>query len=1253
MADYSLKLQANIDTSQILRQLQTIEQKGLNVNIKPDSFRDLAIKIEAANKSLRSMDITLDKIKASNLEISNKIKTTGEEATEQVKKVNSELNKTPKLFRKTSQGLTDIFEKMSKFYAVSQAIGVITTSFDEAWNAVVDLDTAVTEFQKVSDLSGDSLDKYKTKLADIGKETARTGKEMLEAATIFKRSGFSEDDAATLAQMATLYQNIADGEVSAADASSFIIASMKAFNIEASNSIEILDSINSISNNFAVSSSDLATALPKVSATLAQAGNTMQQSMALITAGAEIMPNQASRIARGLRSVTLNLQGFNEEGEQDLTLVPKMESNFNKLGLTLYGQNGQLKSTFDIFKDLSGVWKDLDTNTKNYYASLIGGKTQVDIVNSILSNFTTAIKANEAALNNLSPAWQENEAYMQHIEAAFQGLKASFQSLVDSLVSSDDVVNAIHILTDVIDLLNTDLGKTIIKFVGFSTASSIAAKGMLSFGKEVSNLIYIIRNFNTVSDDLVLLSKLPKVLRGLKFGAVGATITLVGAAITGVIDDIKALDETIESSVGVQTKSVKKIKEETDSANQTFNDTNEAISTNKEIADKYIDTIEELTNKTNLNEIEQQQLSNAIDGLNKLFPELGLAIDDNTGKLNTEISTVRDLVAAYSQLAIAKAYATLAEETAKTKAEATLRKQSLEKQLETAKNVDEQKRNEYFKSSGIDMDAITSGDYSSISESTYGDIGLFVSNYEITKKQKELKKINETLAQADSDLEEIVKAQAKAQADYNALLKKSGVDTTKQSKQTKLKGGTGTSISTGGGTSTVKTAQEKVEESLKAQHEAYQKVISDMEYQLYIAEKNGASDEERIQMMQKIQEMLLSQRAVYEKQGLASNHEYIQELNKQWWSYADDIKDIQDKITENVKKAQEEQLENLKNSLDAQLELLKYLKDERVSAIDEQIAQLEKEKDTLKERNDEIKSGIELQRLEDALQAAKQKKVRIWKSGIGWTYEQDVEAVRQAQEELDEYKRNQQQEAEEKRIDEEIAKLEDYKQQWEDVVNNYEKQQNILLNEQTTGKNKEYQNIQDRIKNLEDFKNEYTRIINEINNLQIRQNYMGAGAGAGLSSGGGGGGGASSSSADNRSNQKKYLDNLVSSGTAGQKKWAQSQIAQGKYATGSLSVPQSGLSLVGEQGRELRVLNQGDGIIPNKLTENLMNLGRYNIPQLASIMNTVNQKDSSNNMNIQNLTVALPNIRDNSSVETIQRALLDLPNKLKQKAYSI
>ena len=149
---------------------------------------------------------------------------------------------------------------------------------------------------------------------------------------------------------------------------------MKAFNIDASDSIQIIDQINAVSNNLSVSSSDLATAIPKVSATMAQAGNTMSETTALITAGSEIMVGQSSRVARGLRSITLNLQGMDDEGNQNLKLVASMEKDFNKLGLTLYDSNGQLKSTFKIMSDLAGKYPELDKNTQNYYAALIGGR---------------------------------------------------------------------------------------------------------------------------------------------------------------------------------------------------------------------------------------------------------------------------------------------------------------------------------------------------------------------------------------------------------------------------------------------------------------------------------------------------------------------------------------------------------------------------------------------------------------------------------------------------------------------------------------------------------------------------------------------------------------------------------------------------------------------------------------------------------------------------------------------------------------
>ena len=55
-----------------------------------------------------------------------------------------------------------------------------------------------------------------------------------------------------------------------------------------------------------------------------------------------------------------------------------MEEAFNKLGITLMDENGQIKNTYDILKELAEVSPTLDKNTQTYYASLIGGKTQVN-----------------------------------------------------------------------------------------------------------------------------------------------------------------------------------------------------------------------------------------------------------------------------------------------------------------------------------------------------------------------------------------------------------------------------------------------------------------------------------------------------------------------------------------------------------------------------------------------------------------------------------------------------------------------------------------------------------------------------------------------------------------------------------------------------------------------------------------------------------------------------------------------------------
>lgn len=178
---------------------------------------------------------------------------------------------------------------------MSKSIEIISAMVEQ----VYELDGAITEFKKVSDLSGKALDTYVDKLSKLGSQVGKTKSEMVEAATEFKKSGFSEADSAQLALTASYYQNIADEELSAGEAANFIISQIKAFNLTANDSMHIIDAINEVSNTSAVSSADLATNIGKASAALSVGNNTYEETLGLMTGIVEIT-RQGSRAARGL-----------------------------------------------------------------------------------------------------------------------------------------------------------------------------------------------------------------------------------------------------------------------------------------------------------------------------------------------------------------------------------------------------------------------------------------------------------------------------------------------------------------------------------------------------------------------------------------------------------------------------------------------------------------------------------------------------------------------------------------------------------------------------------------------------------------------------------------------------------------------------------------------------------------------------------------------------------------------------------------
>lgn len=154
--------------------------------------------------------------------------------------------KAEKAQKRFGSSTLDITKKVIQFGATTAAIRGVTSGMADMVKNVYDLDGALTEFKKVSDLSGKGLEKYTDQASKVGKTVARTGTEMIQAATEFKKSGFSEKDSLELGRVASMYQNVADVELTAGEAANFIVSQMKAFNLTADDSEHIIDAVNEV-----------------------------------------------------------------------------------------------------------------------------------------------------------------------------------------------------------------------------------------------------------------------------------------------------------------------------------------------------------------------------------------------------------------------------------------------------------------------------------------------------------------------------------------------------------------------------------------------------------------------------------------------------------------------------------------------------------------------------------------------------------------------------------------------------------------------------------------------------------------------------------------------------------------------------------------------------------------------------------------------------------------------------------------------
>lgn len=365
---------------------------------------------------------------------------------------------------------------------------------------------------------------------------------MVDAAGEFRKNGFNDQDAATLARTAAMFQNVSDEAISAGDSASFIISQMIAFGIEAENAQSIIDKVNEVANRFSVSSGDLSKALGIVASTSAAMGNSIDQTLGVVTAITEQTRN-ASKSARAANTIFSRLAQVVDENSD---VGQKLTEIYNSLGIALYDSSGQMRSTYDILADLASQWGSLDKNTQQYIAITSAGTNQLNNFLALMNNFDHATQATATSIDSAGSAMKENEAFQESLEYQTNNLKATFQDFANNILDKEVITTVIKVGDAFLKLANTDIGQLITK---------VTLLGGLSWGLtslvKVSKLIPIItRQFSDFGAVLSLVAEGSGSF-GAAIGAAGgaASVALpillaISAAIVGIVEAVKVYKET-------------------------------------------------------------------------------------------------------------------------------------------------------------------------------------------------------------------------------------------------------------------------------------------------------------------------------------------------------------------------------------------------------------------------------------------------------------------------------------------------------------------------------------------------------------------------------------------------------------------------------------------------------------------------------------------------------------------------------------
>lgn len=297
------------ETARIERQAKVLEQKKQSLYLSMSNYlKDNSAAAEEFGDRIRKLQAMInacDDIEFNNLE-------------REFRNIKKEVQLAGKNTQTFGDKLKTQFSKYSAYFSVAEAFMYVTQGLKDMFEQVKAIDSAMTELKKVTDETDASYDKFLTNAASRAKEIGTTIDGFINSTADFARLGYGFEDAQGLAEVANIYAVVGDEVEGVEGATESLISTMAAYKNEMNGvsntdfAMGIIDKYNEIGNKFAITSGGIGEALERSASSLNAANNSMDESIALITA-ANTVVQDPDRVGNAFKTISMRIRGAKTE----------------------------------------------------------------------------------------------------------------------------------------------------------------------------------------------------------------------------------------------------------------------------------------------------------------------------------------------------------------------------------------------------------------------------------------------------------------------------------------------------------------------------------------------------------------------------------------------------------------------------------------------------------------------------------------------------------------------------------------------------------------------------------------------------------------------------------------------------------------------------------------------------------------------------------------------------------------------------